>query len=123
MLQMVFAAFACGAAKINVPEVKDSRWTISLFAAEPEIVTPVGVAVDAGGQIFVVESHTHFPKKDYPGPKHDVIKVFQPDGTWKIHAEGFRFAMNLAFGPKGKLYLVHRNGVVTLDGDARNEIV
>lgn len=127
----MLAALACGATAredarptgMVVPEVKDSGWTISLFAAEPEIVTPVGVAIDSRGQIFVIESHTHFPKKDYPGPKHDLIKVFQPDGTWKIHAEGFRFAMNLAFGPKGKFYLVHRNGVVILGGDSRNEIV
>lgn len=124
MLHMLLATFACAAAKIDVPAVKDSRWTLSLFAAEPEIVTPVGIAVDGRGQIFVVESHTHFPKKDYPGPKHDVIKVFQSDGTWKVYAEGFRAAMNLAFGPKGKLYLVHRNGVVILEGsDSRKEIV
>jgi putative membrane-bound dehydrogenase-like protein len=107
-------AFAASAAQIQVPAVKDSRLNLTLFKAEPEIVTPVGIAIDTNGSIFVVESHTHFPKKDYPGPKHDVIKMFKPDGASSVFTEGFRFAMNLAFSPDGKLYLVHRNGVMIL---------
>jgi putative heme-binding domain-containing protein len=111
----VFAVcFGAAAADIQIPTVKDSRLTLSLFKAEPEIVTPVGIAINSKGEIFVVESHTHFPKKDYPGPKHDLIKTFKPDGTSSVYAEGFRFAMNLAFAPDGELYLVHRNGVMIL---------
>lgn len=117
LLCFVFAiAFAISATEIRTPTLKDARLTLSLFKAEPEIVTPVGIAIDGQGDIFVVESHTHFPKKDYPGPKHDVIKRFEADGTSTVYAEGFRAAMNLAFSPEGKLYLVHRNGVMILPG-------
>jgi hypothetical protein len=102
------------AAEIQVPALKDPRLTLTLFKAEPEIVTPIGIAVDEKGSIFVVESHTHFPKKDYPGPKYDCIKVFKPDGTSSVFAEGFQWTMNLAFSPDKKLFLVHRNGVMIL---------
>ena len=105
---------AASAADIAVPTVKDSRLTLTLFKAEPEIVTPVGIASDAMTNIFVVESHTHFPKKDYPGPKHDRILLFRPDGERKVFAEGFQWTMNIAFSPDRKLYLVHRNGVMIL---------
>src|SRR5262245_41074284 len=58
------------------PKVLDSDLRLELFAAEPNIVTPVGIAIDQKHRVFVVESHTHFPKKDYPGPKSDLIKMF-----------------------------------------------
>jgi len=108
------------ASQIALPRVEDSQLRLQLFAAEPEIVTPIGIAVDSRERIFVIESHTHFPKKDYPGPKSDRVKIFvdrDKDGkfdTNTVFAEGFRFAMNLRFSPKGELYLVHRNGVVIL---------
>ena len=108
------AAWAACAADVQVPALKDSRLTLTLFKVEPEIVTPIGIAIDSATNIFVVESHTHFPKKDYPGPKHDLIKMFKPDGTSSVFAEGFRWTMNLAFSPERKLYLVHRNGVMIL---------
>ena len=107
----------------GAPTMNDSRLKISLLAAEPEIVTPVGLAVDQAGRVFVVESHTHFPKANYPGPKSDRIKIFH-NGTNHVFADGFRAAMNLAFAPSGQLYLVHRNGVVILhdrDGDGKCE--
>jgi len=116
------------APKIVPPKVLDSEVRLQLLAAEPDIVTPVGIAVDERHRIFVVESHTHFPKKDYPGPKSDLIKMFvdaDKDGKFDnvtVFADGFKFSMNLAFSPKGELYLVHRNGVVILhdrDGDSR----
>src|SRR5688500_17184438 len=106
------------APNIATPEVFDPDLRLQLFAAEPDIVTPVGIAIDDKHRIFVVESHTHFPKKDYPGPKSDLIKTFvdaDKDGKFDkvtIFADGFKSSMNLAFSPKGELYLVHRNGVV-----------
>lgn len=99
---------------------------VGLFAAEPDIVTPVGVAVDARGRVFVAENHTHEVKAGYPGPKTDRVRVLEDtDGDGKADrvttfAEGFRHSMNLAFGPDGALLLVHRNGVLRLedaDGD------
>lgn len=119
---------ASGAPRIATPKVLDPDLRLQLFAAEPNIVTPVGIAIDKEHRIFVVESHTHFPKKDYPGPKTDLIKMFvdsNKDGMFDnvtTFADGFKSTMNLAFSPKGELYLVHRNGVVVLrdrDGDGR----
>ncbi len=116
------------APKIGTPQVLDSDLRLQLFAAEPDIVTPVGIAIDNKHRVFVVESHTHFPKKDYPGPKSDQIKMFvdaDKDGKFDsvtIFADGFKSTMNLAFSPKGELYVVHRNGVVILydrNGDGR----
>lgn len=42
--------------------------SISLFAANPDIVTPIGIAVARDGRVFVQENHTHKRKKDYVGP-------------------------------------------------------
>ena len=42
------------------PRPIDSRLVFERVAAEPEIVTPTGIAVDGRGRILVIESHTHF---------------------------------------------------------------
>ncbi len=120
----------------TLPEVRDSRLRLSLFASEPDIVTPIGATVDAGDRLFVIESHTHLPEHDYDGPDSDRIKVFEDaDGDGKperisVFADGFDDAMNLAFSPQGDLYVVHRAGVSRLsdendDGisDTRREII
>ncbi len=108
------------------PRLLAPGWEITLFASEPDIVTPVGLAVDPKGQVFAVENHTHQVKPDYPGPKSDRIKILQDtDGDGRadrirLFAEGFTSSMNLAFDPDGVLHLVHRNGVIRLedhDGD------
>jgi putative membrane-bound dehydrogenase-like protein len=124
----LLASISHAAPRIPVPTVNDPGLRLQLFAAEPDIVTPVGIAVDRRHRIFVVESHTHFPKKDYPGPKSDLIKAFvdsDKDGdfdSFSIFADGFKSTMNLAFSPGGDLYVVHRAGVVILrdrDGDGK----
>jgi len=108
------------AAPIEIPKVRDERLVLSLFAAEPDIVTPIGLAIDARGRIYALESHTHFPKADYPGPKYDRVKRFidaDRDGkpeSITVFAEGLHHGMHLAFGPGGQLYATHRNGVVRL---------
>jgi putative membrane-bound dehydrogenase-like protein len=105
---------------IPAPEVKDPRLELSLFAAEPEIVTPIGLVVDSRNRVFVVESHTHMPPRNYPGPKSDHIKIFQDtNGDGKADrittfAEGFHDAMNLAFSPEGILYVVCAREVYAL---------
>jgi putative membrane-bound dehydrogenase-like protein len=109
------------AAPIEIPKVSDERLALSLFAAEPDIVTPIGLAIDARGRIFALESHTHFPKADYPGPKYDRVKRFidaDRDGkpeSITVFAEGLHHGMHLTFAPDGRLYATHRNGVVRLD--------
>ncbi len=60
-----------------LPTVHDPRLKIELIAAEPDIVTPAGLAVDASGRVLVVESHTHFRPPDYEGPPADRIRMFE----------------------------------------------
>lgn len=102
------------------PVVNDDLLQLELIASEPQIVTPIGLAIDSKNRLFVVESHTHHRPANYQGPGTDVIKLFvdgNDDGipdTPKVFASGFQSAMNLAFSPSGELYLVHRNGVMIL---------
>jgi len=115
-------------ATVKPPVVKDTRLKISLFATEPDIMTPIGLAIDKRGRLFALESHTHLPAVDYPGPKYDRVKIFQPTndvGTMgSVFADDLHHAMNLAFAPDGQLYLTHRNGVLLLndrDGNGVSE--
>ncbi|RYD30554.1 MAG: hypothetical protein EOP86_19735, partial [Verrucomicrobiaceae bacterium] len=116
----VVAGIAAAASPV-VPEVRVPGWELMLFASEPEIVTPIGIAVDKTGRVFVTESHTHLVKPEYQGPKTDRIVILEDtngDGKAdrkRIFAEGFTAAMNLRFDPEGVLHMVHRNGVVRLE--------
>ena len=38
--------------------LNDAQLKLTLFAAEPDILTPIGLAIDKRGRLFVVESHT-----------------------------------------------------------------
>ncbi len=102
------------------PKVHDPRLELTLVAEHPEIVTPIGMAVDASDRLFVIESHTHHPPADYAGPKTDRIKIFSDrngDGEFddiSIFAEGLDAAMNLAFSPQGVLYVVCAREVLAL---------
>jgi putative membrane-bound dehydrogenase-like protein len=117
------------AAPSPTPVVNDPELELSLFASEPEIVTPVGIAVDQRNRVFVVESNTHEVKAGYRGHPHDRVKIFEDtNGDGKpdkvtVFADGLRHAMNLTFGPGAELYLTHRAGVVRLDhGPEGNEL-
>lgn len=119
---------AAEAKPVPVPTVTDRRLALTLVAREPDIVTPVGIAIDGAGRLFVVESNTHFRPDQYAGPRTDRVKRFEDrdgDGRFEqvsVFAEGFTFAMNVAFAPDGALYLVERSRVVRLEdanGDGR----
>jgi|GEM_PF-499607 len=112
------------------PTLADDRLQITLYAEHPDIVTPIGCATDAQGRLYVIESHTHVPPPGYPGPKGDVIKVFEgqgPDGRFesmRIFAEDIFQAQALAFDPEGRLYVVCTREVLILhdrDQDGRSE--
>lgn len=103
------------------PKVHDPRLELTLFAADPDVMTPVGLAIDVRDRLFVLESHTHSPPRNYPGPKSDRVKVFtDEDGDGKperqsVFADGIEDGMNLAFSPEGELYVVTSTAVWRLD--------
>ena len=125
ILVVVLVAFGAGAGP-DTPRVNDPRLRLSLVASDPEIVTPVGLAIDQGGRLFVLESHTHSPPRDYAGQKSDRIKILSPPGgegrsrVIGVFADGIEDGMSLAFSPSGELYVVTCQRVLRLtdaDGD------
>jgi putative membrane-bound dehydrogenase-like protein len=121
-------AFRAALADYAAPELKEAGLRIELIAAEPDLVTPIGCAVDGKGRVYVVESHTHFRPKGYDGPKADIIKVWsdsngdgKPDKV-SIFADGLVKTMNIAFAPDGSLYVTQRDAVFRMrdnDGDGK----
>ena len=102
------------------PQVTDPRLAIDLFAESPQIVTPIGLTVDAKGRVLVVESHTHFRPPDYKGPAADRIRMFEDTKgagradritTW---FEGTHSTMNLAVYRDGSVYVATRNEIFRL---------
>ncbi|MEO1526656.1 MAG: cytochrome C, partial [Planctomycetota bacterium] len=80
LILLVFATPTLGQAPTKtVPASKTTSFTpklhhpnlagIKLFAENPEIVTPVGIAVAPDGRVFVQENHTHKRTSSYTGPK------------------------------------------------------
>ncbi|HEX2746819.1 MAG TPA: PVC-type heme-binding CxxCH protein, partial [Verrucomicrobiales bacterium] len=127
-------------ADITPPVSLDPNLKIELIAAEPEINTPVGIAVDKRGRLFVVENNTHQVQAGYKGPKSDRIRIFEdtngdgkPDKvtTFADHAlatgegqgtppkpggdPGFRNSMCLQFDPDGVLHLTKRDALIKLE--------
>lgn len=104
------------------PVSRDPRLAVRLFAEAPDVATPTGIAVDAAGRVFVVESHTHFRPKDYPGPPKDRIRILEDsDGDGRADRfstffEGSEATMSLAFGPGGNLYAATRREIFVLEG-------
>jgi putative membrane-bound dehydrogenase-like protein len=102
----------------DAPRVNDRDLQLTLIAAAPDIVTPIGMAIDAHGSLYVLESNTHFPPKDYVGLKTDrIVRFSDKDGDGKfetriVFADELKATMNLAFGPDGALYATERNRVL-----------
>ena len=118
---------AAAEAPAAFPRVADPRLELTLVASNPDVVTPVGLDVDRHGRLFVLESHTHSPPRDYRGPKSDRIKVLRvvPGANGRsavdgVFAEGIEDGMGLSFSPAGDLYVVTSQAVLRLsdsDGD------
>jgi len=117
---MLAATLAEPAAPVGLPQVLDPRLEIRLFAAEPDIVTPCGIAVDARGRVLVVESHTHFRPEGYQGPATDRIRLFEDtngDGRAdriETYFEGTTWTMNVGVHPDGSVYVATRGEIFRL---------
>ena len=114
------------AAWAKEPLVLDPRYSIELFAAEPDVVTPVGAVIDGRGRLLVIESHTHFRPEGYEGPEHDRLRIVEDtdgDGRadrFRTFLDGMRFAMGVRRGPDDWIYVVTRSEVFRVrdtDGD------
>ena len=130
LLLPVLTTALIAADPVRYPQLSDSRLQVSLYASDPDIVTPIASIVDAKGRLYVIECHTHSPPPNYPGPKGDLIKVFEgtrPDGRYEkmsVFAEGLYQAQSLGIDPSGNVYVVCTREVLVLhdrDGDGRSE--
>lgn len=116
-------AHSSGICAADQPRVLVEDCRLQRIAAEPEIVTPVGMAFNRHGSLLVIESHTHQRPEEYSGPLTDRIRILSDsdgDGMadqWSTFAEGFHQAMNLLPTADGKLYVVTRRDVVLLADD------
>ncbi len=128
LMAVVIATTGAGASGASPPRPVDARLILERIAAEPDIVTPTGIAVDARGRILVIESHTHFPPKDYRGPRADRIRVFEDrdhDGKPEsagIFFEGTRWTMSLGIARDGSIDVATRSAIYRLedrDGNGR----
>jgi len=118
-------------ADVEFPKVLDDRLQLQLVAAEPDVRTPTGIAVDDKGRVLVVESHTHFRPPGYQGPAADRILLlddFDPatGQARKISTffEGTTHTMNLQFAADGSLYVATRMEIFRLrdkDGDGKSD--
>ncbi|MEM7600839.1 MAG: PVC-type heme-binding CxxCH protein [Verrucomicrobiota bacterium] len=96
--------------QVHHPDVEN----VSLFAENPDIVTPIGIAVAPDGRVFVQENHTHKRGKDYEGPEADRILVFEDsdgDGVAEkrsVFYDGLVHSTDLLFGQDGHLYVSTR---------------
>ncbi len=114
--------------KAEPPRSLDPRLVFERIAAEPEIVTPTGIAVDTRGRVLVIESHTHFRPARYVGPPTDRIRLFEDrdhDGKPECVGtffEGTRLTMNLKVAGDGSVFVATRSALYHLwdrDGDGR----
>lgn len=96
--------------KVHHPNIA----SVTLFVQNPDIVTPVGIAVAPDGRVFVQENHTHKRNSSYEGPETDRILVFEDtdnDGVAdnrSVFYEGHTFSTDLLFGSDGHLYVSTR---------------
>lgn len=106
----------------EIPVTANPETRVNQFAGRDLIKHPTGIAFTRGGKLLVIESHTHFPPKDYTGPESDRIVWLEDrdgDGTAdhrSIFFEGPLVAtMDIATHPEtGAIYVATRNEVLRL---------
>ncbi|HZZ73802.1 MAG TPA: PVC-type heme-binding CxxCH protein, partial [Pirellulales bacterium] len=114
MVLVVVRAATAGGAAAAEPVVHDPALKLELFAAAPDIVTPIGATFDAKGRLLVIESQTHERDKNYQGPPKDRIRMLDDPGhtghatRFRTFYEGTEFTMSLARGQEGWIYVATR---------------
>jgi putative membrane-bound dehydrogenase-like protein len=125
MLHALLLANALLAAPVDMPRVVDDRLQLELILQEPDIVTPVGLTLDARGRILVIESHTHFRPEGYVGPENDRILLVDPNekpAKPRVWYEGSKQTMGIGRAPDDSIYVATRSQIFRLrdtDGDDR----
>ncbi|MFM7319024.1 MAG: PVC-type heme-binding CxxCH protein, partial [bacterium] len=105
------------------PRSLDDRLAITLYAEQPQIVTPTGLDIDDSGRVWAIESNTHFRPENYKGHGSDRLLVFEDaDGDGRAEkqttfADGFKYAMSVLVRPGGKVYVATRREVIVLEDD------
>ncbi len=136
-LKLVLLALSLGSTclaqdpTIPIPTTLLDGWSIELIDSEPNIVTPTACDVDAKDNLYVIECHTHFPPKDYDGPKTDRVWVYidaDRDGKFErreLFYEGGVASMSLACDKKdGWVYISSRSEIIRCkdtDGDFKSD--
>ena len=113
------------------PRVLDERLELQLVAGDGELHTPVAVATDRDGVVYVIENHSHFTPDEYEHDEADRILWFRDadgDGAADergVFFKGGRDTMGLAFDftqPDVSLLVATRREIFRLrdgDGDRR----
>jgi putative membrane-bound dehydrogenase-like protein len=117
-----------GRAKVPDPAVLRPDLEVNLFAAEPDVATPIAISVDRRGRVWSIESNTHFQGPDYSRHPTDRILILEDrDGNGSadyvgMFADGLQQTMALALGGEGRVFLATRREVMLFedtDGDDR----
>ncbi len=124
---MIAGALALGATAnaggITPPHSPDGSAIATLFASEPDIVTPIGATIDSHGHLLVIESQSHFRTPKYHGPPTDRIRIFNTIGDAAkpneigTYFQGTNGLMNLVACPDGSVVVSSRNEIFRLTGD------
>ena len=122
LLSVIPTTLAFAAEVIESPGASDPWCGISLFATEPEIVTPIGATIDSNDRLLVIESNTHFRPANYQGPPTDRIRILDDKhGKGKADRistfyEGTKLMMNLAADRDGSIIVSSRYEIFRLIG-------
>lgn len=106
------------APETGTPSVFNDQLSLELIDEAPNIMTPIGLTIDVQDQLYLLESHTHTPPKDYTGPAFDRIKKgidTDQDGipeSWQVFADSISDGMNLTAGPDQTIYLACKDMIV-----------
>lgn len=119
----------------EIPKSEDLSLEVTLFAQEPLVQHPIGMTFTQDGKLLVIQSNTHFPPKNYAGPKHDRILWLRDDDKdgkaekAEVFYEGdtanggmLEATMDIATAPDGSIYVATRNEILRVwdkDGDGK----